>query len=93
LNSNIITEQERGQQEIYHLQQTTSGLPPGAALPGAPAWFAPAIAAALAPINVRLDNMNVRLDNMQGALNNRLNKVQGALNNRLNNVQGTLNNM
>ena len=76
--SNRITEQELGEQEVFHLQQATSALPPGAAIPGAPVWFgpamaaalAPALAAALAPIHVRLNNIDGRLNNIDGRLNN-----------------------
>jgi Protein of unknown function (DUF3294) len=63
--SNRITEQELGEQEVFHLQQATSALPPGAAIPGAPVWFGPAMAAALAPINVTLNNIDARLVNIE----------------------------
>jgi hypothetical protein len=67
-NNNSMTEQELGQQEVFHQQQVTSALPAGAAIPGAPAWFGPAMAAAmaaaLAPINARLDNVVAGQENI-----------------------------
>jgi hypothetical protein len=63
-NNNSVTEQELGQQEVFHQQQVTSALPAGAAIPGAPAWFGPAMAAALAPINARLDNVVAGQENI-----------------------------
>lgn len=62
---NVITEQELGAQEVFLHQQATSALPPGAAIPGAPAWFGPAMAAALEPINGRLDTIDGKLDNIE----------------------------
>ena len=59
-NAGTVTDQELGQQEVFHLQQTISNLPPGAAIPGAPAWFGQAMAAALAPINNTLVNIQAR---------------------------------
>ena len=45
----------------------TSTLYGGAGGAGAPVWFGPAMAAALAPLNVRLDAINVRLDAVTAA--------------------------
>ena len=59
-----LTDQELGQQQVFYQQQVTSALPQGAAIPGAPAWFGPAMAAALAPINGQLDNIAGQLRNI-----------------------------
>ena len=87
LNNNSVTEQELGQQEVFHQQQVTSALPAGAAIPGAPEWFGPAMAAAidvalagaLAPINARLDNVVAGQENMSGKLDNVLAKQENAV--------------
>ena len=71
---NGLTEQELGQQQVFYHQQVTSALPAGAAIPGAPAWFGPALAAAMAPImapiNAQLGNINAQLGNINARQEN-----------------------
>lgn len=61
-----ITEAEMGQEDVFHLQQTSSALPPGAvaAANDAPPWFGPAMAQALAPVNAQMANINAQLANI-----------------------------
>jgi len=47
----------------------TSALPVGAAIPGDPAWFGPAMAAALAAINAQLTNITAQMANINTQAN------------------------
>ena len=77
--SNRITEHELGEQEVFHLQQATSALPPGAAIPGAPEWFGPAMAAALVPINAAIVASNVAMAAALVPINVTLNNIDARL--------------
>ena len=64
-----ITEAELGEHETFHASCAIAAGPPAlAAIPGLPGWFAPAMAASLAP-------MQGQLNSMQGQLNNTLLKT------------------
>ena len=45
--------------------QATAALPSGAAIPGAPAWFGPAMAVTLAPLQATLNHIEARQHNSQ----------------------------
>ena len=62
-SNNRLTESELRQQEVFHQQQVTSTLPSGTVVPGAPAWFGPAMAAVMEPVITRLVNISARQEN------------------------------
>ena len=59
---NSVTDPELGQQEAFRQQQVTAALPAGAAIPGAPAWFGPALAAGLAPLQANVNQINANVN-------------------------------
>ena len=82
LQIGAITEEEFGEHLAFEAAVTANAIGDAAnSVLGPPAWFGPAIGAALAPVNTRLDNIENRLDN----IDNRLHNIEARQNNTVGN--------
>jgi len=86
---NNITMEELGMHEVYLAQEVLSGIPPEGNIPGLPAWFAPAMAAAMGPINETLNDMKTEMNDMKTEMND----MKTEMNTRLNDMNTRLNDM
>mmetsp|Transcript_38259 Transcript_38259/g.92560 ORF Transcript_38259/g.92560 Transcript_38259/m.92560 type:complete len:213 (+) Transcript_38259:138-776(+) len=93
LQIGVITEEEFGEHRAFEDAVTANAVgDPAIGVLAPPAWFAPAMAAALGPVTNRLDNMDNRLDNMNNRLDNMDNRLDN-MNDRLNNMDNRLQNI